>query len=487
MDRLSVDDRVILWPDALWPQEIGVLGVLDGRGLLDPAGSIHIEAMVNVIEAGIPRVPRLRQVLLTPPRLLGPPLWVDDRTFDVREHVKVRSLPGLGDESDLLRSVEQIMSQRLDRRRPLWQIWLLPGLSAGRVGLFVRLHHVMADGIAVMAILGAFLDRVARTVDPAGVSWSPARPPSRRELLADNVARTARRVPAWVDTARHPLLAARSAWNSWRTTRQLLRAEPDPGTILDRSIGPSRRLALWHVDLATIAGIGQDHGATVNDVFLTLVAGGLRGWLANRGPVPSGLTMPIYVPKSLRKSDLDRARGNLIGQLVVPVPVGVADPGERLALIAEETRRQKARAVPPLGDLLGHRAGRRAVLKLIEHHPVSVTTADLIGPAEPRFLAGAELLDVFPVLPLISRVSVGVGALSYARMLFVTFVVDPAVVPDPDSLVAATEVDLATLTAATLSAAKSHRDPESPSMPPTGVRAAARDGAAQVEHSSETT
>lgn len=160
MERLTANDRVMLWPDAIWPQEIGALAVLEGTVLLDSSGEVRIEEVRRAVESRLHLVPRFRQLLYVPRPGLGGPLWVDATTFNLADHVRIAPLPAPGDEATLLSAVQRLRRRRLDRSRPLWEMWFLPGLPDKRVGLFVRMHHAIADGIAGLATVGAFLDPV---------------------------------------------------------------------------------------------------------------------------------------------------------------------------------------------------------------------------------------------------------------------------------------------------------------------------------------
>jgi diacylglycerol O-acyltransferase len=148
VERLTAEDQLMLWPDEIWPQEIGALAILDGSSLLDPGGRFRIEAVRDVVAARLHLVPRFRQLLYIPRRGLGGPLWVDAPAFDLSDHVRVVPLPAPGDEAALLLAAEQLRRRRLDRSRPLWQMCFLPGLPENRVGMFVKMHHAIADGIA---------------------------------------------------------------------------------------------------------------------------------------------------------------------------------------------------------------------------------------------------------------------------------------------------------------------------------------------------
>ena len=140
--------------------------------------------------------------------------------------------------------------------------------------------------------------------------------------------------------------------------------------------------------------------------------------------------LPVYVPVTLRQGKSDQGRGNLIGQMVVPLPIGASEPGRRLRQIAAETAKRKARSRPSLGTLLWSGTARWALLKVLDRQPVNVSTADLAGPQVPLYFAGARLLEVFPVLPLLAKVSLAVGALSYAGQFNIMVVADRVICPD---------------------------------------------------------
>jgi len=156
--------------------------------------------------------------------------------------------------------------------------------------------------------------------------------------------------------------------------------------------------------------------------------------------------LPVYVPVTLRQAQhRQQARGNLVGQMVVLRPIGEPDPSRRLEQIAAEAARQKASSHPNLGTMFRSRLARRALLAFLDRHPVSVTTADVPGPPHPVYFAGARVLEVFPVLPLIANVTIGVGALSYAGQLNITVVAGRDAVPDLDTLTAAARSELRAL------------------------------------------
>jgi diacylglycerol O-acyltransferase len=190
MDRLTAQDLFMLWADDFgWSQDIGALAILDGARLLDPDGRVRIDGIRRHIEPRLPLVPRFRQLLYRPRRGLGWPLWVDANVFDLANHVRVHPLAAPGDEAQLLQACAQLYRRRWDRSRPLWQAWLLPGLPDHQVGLFLRAHHTIADGVAGLAAFGALLDLDADTLVSTVPPWTPAPLPSVGELLGDNLRR----------------------------------------------------------------------------------------------------------------------------------------------------------------------------------------------------------------------------------------------------------------------------------------------------------
>jgi diacylglycerol O-acyltransferase len=446
MERLTAEDLLMLWPDEVWPQDIGVLAVLAGGSLIDPDGRLRIEAVRQAMDSRLHLVPRFRQLLHVPPRGLGGPLWVDAPAFDLADHVRVVPLPAPGDEAQLLLATEQLRRRRLDRSRPLWEMWLLPGLPDGGIGLFVRMHHAIADGVAAVATVGAFLDLDSDAPASSAPPWTPTPMPTARELFAENLRRHVDQLGHMRTTLARSVTAVRHTLAGWPAMRELFAQQPTPATSLNHIVGPGRRIALIRSNVNLVKDIAHAYDAKVNDVLLAITAGGLRGLMQSRGEAVEDLIVPIYVPVTLRPAQLRaQAQGNLIGQMIVPLPLGGSDPSRRLRQIAAETATRKAKRPPPLGTVLRSRLARRALLKVLDRQPVNVTTADLPGPRQPVYLTEARLLEVFPVLPLIANVSLGVGALSYAGQFNITAVADQDAYPDLDVFTASAQNELRTL------------------------------------------
>jgi diacylglycerol O-acyltransferase / wax synthase len=428
-----------------WPQDIGALVILDGTILLDPAGELRIGAVREAITSRLHLVPRLRQVIHAPGRGLGGPLWVDAPRFDIRDHVVVRALPPGAGETGLLAVTEELRSQRFDPSRPLWQMWFLPGLPDGRVAMFVKLHHSIADGMAAMTTIAAFLDADPDAPITPASPWTPAPPPSDRELLTDNAQRHLRAAGHAGSMLVRPGSTLRHARQAWPAIRELLAEEPATRTSLDRMVGPGRRLAVIRSSLDEVRAVAHAHGATVNDVLLALTAGGLRAVLRRRGEPVEGTTVRAYVPVSLRPRAGGPQQGNQIAQMAVPLAMRESGAGDELRRIAAETATRKMRARTSLGTLIRGRLVRRLMLFAVMRQRVNVTTASIPGPTVPLYLTGARVLEVFPVPPLIANEPLGVGALSYAGALNIGVVADRDAYPDLDVFVAGAREELDTL------------------------------------------
>jgi len=445
LDRLTVLDQVMLGASERWPQEIAALLLLEGDHLRDAEGRFHLEIAQAAIEARLGLVPRFRQLIHRPRWGLGPPLWVDVPTFEISQHVREHPLAPEAGENGLLVAVEQLRRLPLDPSRPLWELWFLTGLPGREVGLFVRIHHAIADGMAAMTTMVAFLDPEASAPPASGRPWAPAPWPSNLELLTDRLRRDARGLAAAIGVLGRPRASLQAVIRAWPATREVLAERPGPATSLDRMVGDHRRFALLRASLHEVRSVARSHDATVNDVLLTVTAGGLRALLAGRGEPVADLVLPIYVPVSLRRRLRGPQHGNRIGQMVVPLPLGLADPEERLRTIAAETSKRKARSRPSIGILMHGRIARRLMLKAVLRQRVNVMSACLPGPKRRLYLGEAPVLEVFPLLPLVANEALGVGAMSYAGSFEVGITADRDAYPDLAVLVGGVLEDLRTL------------------------------------------
>ncbi len=446
-ERLTADDLINLAVEAPdTPMHVGAVLVLDGRNLLDADGMPSPAGIRSAIEAGLDRVPLLRKVLYRPGPLAGRPIWIDDPAFQVERHVGFTRLPPPGDEEHLFRLTERFMRSRLDRTHPLWKLLIVTGLPDRRLAVIVKLHHAVADGHTAVRLLA---DLLGRPAGQAVATWIPQPPPRWHDLFLDTVSDRARatgRVLRQLVDRHAWLRAGRSASAGWRT---LARNRGAPRTSLNAPIGRYRRIAVVRMDLAEAKATGHRYRATVNDLVLTLIAGGLRGLLVSRGETVDGVELRTTVPVSLRTAaDADSA-GNRTGGLVVRLPLTGTRPDARLALIRAETatakRDQAPTAEPQLVWWLARSGAMRAVTR--HQHITNLIVSDLPGPAGEIHVLGAPVVDLIPIGVLAGNLTVAFLAFSYHGSLTVTVWCDADRYPDLPVLVDAMYRDWTRLTA----------------------------------------
>jgi diacylglycerol O-acyltransferase / wax synthase len=447
IERLTAADLMLVWPEARgWPQDIGGLAILDGQHLLDADGRVRIDTARDHIRRRLHRVPRFRQLLCLPSIGLGWPLWVDAPSFDIAEHVSVFRVEPPGGDADLLRACETLRRRPLPRSRPLWAMWFLPGLPDGRVGLFMKMHHAIADGVAGVATLGAFVDAEPEPPDTTAPPWTPAPMPSRSDLFADNLRRRRHGVERALSSLAHPIAALRRMQGALPALREMFAEGSAPRTSVNRPIGSDRRLAVVRSNLEVVRRIAHAHQAKINDVLLTAVARGYRALLRSRGERVEDLVLRAFVPVSLHQEQAGEARGNVDAGMVVPLPIDEHDDGRLLERIAADSAERKTKTRPPAGDLFGSIVVQRAFLHYMPRQRVmNAYVADVPGPPMPLYFAGAPIRELFPLVPITANLTIGVGALSYADQFNVTVVADRQLCPDLDVFVDGVEQALAAL------------------------------------------
>src|SRR5215211_6365760 len=437
VERLAAADLMLVWPEAKgWPQDIGALAILEDGRLLDADGRVLIEAAREHIGRRLHLVPLFRQLLCLPSVGLGWPLWVDAPSVDVTEHVGVFPVAPPGGDTEVLRACETLRRRPLQRSRPLWEMWFLPGLPDGRVGLFMKMHHAIADGVAGVATLGAFVDTVPEPPETTAPPWTPRPMPSRSELLADNLRRRRHGVERALGAFAHPVATLRRVQGALPALREMFAEGSAPRTSVNRPIGSDRRVAVIRGNLGVAKEIAHAHHAKVNDVLLAAVARGYGALLRARGERVEDLVLRGFVPVSLHREQPGEARGNVDAGMVVPLPIDEPDDSRLLERIAAESAERKAKARPPAGELFGSIVIQRAFLHYMPHQRVmNAYVADVPGPPVPLFFAGAAIRELFPLVPITANLTIGVGALSYAEQFNITVVADRDLCTDMDIFV----------------------------------------------------
>lgn len=437
LERLSLADLTNLaaeGPDTLMHQ--GALGVLDGSTLLDAFGNVDVDRVRAHLAARLDRVPLLRRRLWRTRPFEGRPMWVDDPEFSIDNHVLLARLPEPGGERRAIEFAQERMSTQMDRMRPLWQLWLLEGYAPGRVGIFLKLHHVLADGGAILNIVALLFDAEAGVVETAQSSWMPQPPPRRRELLLDNLrSKTASVTRAGARLA-HPVALVRSTAATWRGLRAAMKAgRHAPRTSLNGRIGMSRALGVLPLDLAEVKAVAHAYGVKVNDVVLDLIASGLRSVLLSRGERTHGVA--IHASMAVRlPGESDALGGNHAGTMVVPLVLDEAE-GPRLSDIGAATAKAKLaqRGAVPQGLMVLLAMTGLTRLLIRRQTLVNILMTNLAGPPFPLYVAGARLLEVFAITPIAGNVTASFAAFSYNGRLDLSVDADARSWPDLDVLI----------------------------------------------------
>jgi WS/DGAT/MGAT family acyltransferase len=379
--------------------------------------------LLALVAARLDRVPRYRQRVVFPRLGVGRPVWVDEADFDLEYHVRHTALPRPGSEEELRNLAGRLLSQRLDRDKPLWELWLVDGLEGDRFAVIAKTHHCMIDGISGVDLAGAILDPTRESELFAPPPWKPRPAPDEATLAARSL----------VEQLRHPIELVRGALDESSTMRQaflqlaggikplvgLSKMGLAPPSSLNAPIGTHRRLEMVEIDLAEVKRVRAALGGTVNDVVLAMVAGALRELLHARGDVlpPALRTM---VPVSIRSEDARGKMGNLVTAIFCALPVGEADPVARLRTISREMQGLKeshhamgALALTRLGELAPPALTAQASRLEAFARFMNVVVTNVPGPQFPLYLVGRKLLSWFPVVPLARMQTIGIALLSY--------------------------------------------------------------------------
>lgn len=428
MDRMSPLDAVFLHiEDDVMHMHIASCATFEGP---PPA----YDDLVQLFRSKIHLVPRYRQKVRFVPGGLGRPVWVDDPHFRLDYHVRHTALPPPGDDLALQNLMGRLMSQQLDRNRPLWETWMVEGLASGEWALISKVHHCMVDGISGTDLMAVILDiardGTAGTSAPDIDEWTPAPEPSDTVLLRAAIA----------DTLASPGEMARWARASTRAPRQFLahagdigrgalalgqRLTPNAPLSIEGTIGPHRRWCWARTTISDVKRVRVAFGGTVNDVVLSAVTSGFRDLLRSRGEVLDDVVIRTLVPVSVRGSD-DHSYNNQVSGMIAELPVGIADPLERLAAIREQMAALKesnqaaagsavfgmAEFAPPVLLSLGLRSVAN-VMRRMPQRSVNTVTTNVPGPQIPLYACGREMLDYFPYVPLSQGVRTGVAIMSY--------------------------------------------------------------------------
>ena len=425
------------------PMHVGVALVLDPpegrRSLFSP--ETRYAQIRRVIEQRLHLVAPFRQRAVRVPFGLHHPVWVDDPDFELDDHLSRASLPSPGGKAELHAFVASVMSRRLDPDRPLWEMHVVEGLAGERTALVAKVHHAILDGVSGASVLAAFLDLNPRSrVVALPQEWQPGALPSNAQMLKHAASSLAHQPGTTLSTLQAGVEAvADLGMHNRELSGRGEQAPPGffsaPRTSFNGAVSNRKRFASLSVPLEDVKLVGSVFEATVNDVVLACVSGGLRLLLEARG---EAIDRPLVamVPVSTRPEGEGEALGNQISGMLVSLASDIEEPVRRLDAIAESARVAKEQeklhrgrfvgdlaqiALPALTTRLARAvAGARLFDKV--RPPFNVTVSSVRGPDFSLFCAGSRVVDLYPVGPIAEGIGLNVTVFSYLdRMHFGLF------------------------------------------------------------------
>ena len=436
---------------------VGALVLLETSTL---AGRLTFDAVRTVVEQRLPLLPPLRRRLVEVPLGVDRPYWVDDPGFDLDFHVREVALPSPGTPEQLADQVARITARPLDRRRPLWEVYVVWGLEGDRAALLVKFHHAALDGVAGAELVTTLLDQSPEVPQPVPPPpWDPPPVPHQLQMWARGVAGASLAPLRALDLQRRwlaglPRTVVRlSRVNASSATAALARpgdgqllswpAMTPPKTSFNRPVTPHRRYAYGSVPLDDVKAVKNAFGVTVNDVVMAACAGGLRRWLEVHHELPSQPLLAM-VPVSTRTAQQQGEFGNQVSAMIAALPTHLADPVERLQAVHQSMRVAKeqhqavdARALQDMTQFtapaLATRAARVAAqLRLADvvAPPYNVVISNVPGPRAPLYLAGARMVGYFPVSMVTDGLGLNLTVQSYLDHLDLGFLSCRELVPD---------------------------------------------------------
>ncbi len=455
-DRLSPADAGFLYTEDLTtPLHVG------GVVILQPNRPFEYAHIVKLIDDRLSLVPRYRQKVRYVPGRFARPVWVDDEDFDITFHVRRSALPRPGSDAQLNDLVGRLISRPLDRSRPLWEMYVVEGLSEGRIALINKTHHSMVDRIGAVDVAAAILDISPEPRPLPAQVWLPTPAPSEVDLIIDAIADITNRPAEIVDAVKLAALdvratvaeVAQAIGGIWRIAHRAVR--PAPRSALDVAVSGQRHFVGVTADLNRLKAIRQAHGGTINDVIMAVITGALRSFLLSRGePVVPGTVLRAMVPMSVRPMagvrEANRTGGPTGGRdggrelppvasYLLDLPVSEPNAVMRLHQVSfamaahtdsgegvgADSLMELGRFAPAtlhtLGARVGSQLGRRLYNLLITNVP---------GPQIPLYAAGMPVVAMYPVASLGKGQALALSVTSYNGSVFFGLTADADAIPD---------------------------------------------------------
>jgi diacylglycerol O-acyltransferase / wax synthase len=421
MQRMSAQDASFLHIESdSSPMHVGGVSIFEGP-------PPPFQDFLSMVESKLPLVPRYRQRVRFVPFALGRPVWVDDPHFNIGYHIRRTALPSPGGDGELRALVGRVMSQNLDRAKPLWEIWMVEGLDDGRWALVSKVHHCMVDGVASTDLMAVMFDASRDSQLPVvAESWRPEPSPSGLRLLADAI----------VDRSLNPVAAARGLGGELSDPARVVAVAADTArgmiasaglirsqepSSLNGPLGPHRRWGWARGQLSDVALVRKALGGTVNDVVLAAITSGFRELLLARGESVDR-TLGTLVPVSVRRPGERGTYNNRVSAMFAELPVGLDDPVERLQSLHEQMAGLKDSKQAVAGEVLTSLSGFAPPMLLamgarvasrLPQRTLNTGTTNVPGPQFPLYAAGRRMLESFPYIPLFAQVRLAVAIFSY--------------------------------------------------------------------------
>ncbi|MCA1710305.1 MAG: wax ester/triacylglycerol synthase family O-acyltransferase [Actinobacteria bacterium] len=438
---------------------VGSVCVIDPSTAPEP---LTLDRLTTLIENRLHLIPPFRRRLVEVPLGLDQPYWIEDPGFDVEYHVRELALPEPGDDRQLAEQAARLHARPLDRRRPLWELYLIHGLQGGRKAIYTKVHHAAIDGVSGNDILAAVLDLSPDGRDEGDIpEWTCDKQPGNVSMLARSA----------VSLTSHPVRAARVSYGLVRSlpglaaspgrpklpiVDRLLKRDANvvlssaglraPATPFNKSVSPHRRWAFISLPLDDVKQVKNVLGTTVNDVVMALSAGALRRWLLDHDALPEA-PLVAGVPVSVRTEDQKGTGGNRVSSMIAPIPTNLADARERLQACHEAMQAAKAQhgALPAdmLADvaqfampaLAGQAARLAARLRLVERiNAFNLIISNVPGPNIPLYYAGCRLEAYYPLSAIADGQGLNITVMSYGGQLHFGLIADRQLVPDLDKM-----------------------------------------------------
>ncbi len=410
---------------------VGAVMIFDAGPLRTSTGGIDVERIRRHIHARLHLVPRFRQRLAYIPyeRI---PIWVDDDRFRLAYHVRHTALPQPGDKRTLKRLVGRIMSQALDRKRPLWEMWVVEGLHDRECfALISKTHHCMIDGISGADIMSVLLEPYSHADAEVPQPWKPRPHPSDARLVIDEVRRRAAQpreaLTAVYEALRHPEETLRDLSDAASAIVQTVAPALSPvsPTPINVNVGPHRRFDWTDMKVADFREVKTILGGTLNDVVLATVSGALRTFFTQRGLDPDELEVRALVPVSVRTQDERGRLGNRVAEMTVPLPVKLTTAVARLRFVQRTTAALKesrqalgAQMLTAISEWTVPNLLVQAVRLASRTRPYNLIVTNVPGPQIPLYMQGALMRTAYPVVPLFENLGLVVGLFSYNGGLY---------------------------------------------------------------------